>query len=64
MFQPKCARCKSVKHFTVSCPTKKATSTPREGDEAVFLSLLIVDGEVVPDDQKKFCAKVKKSWKI
>ena len=57
-----CYRCKSDTHFTVSCPWKEPGVLLEASDQSRVLSLLILKGEEVPPEQKKFMDKVKLQW--
>ena len=47
----------------MSCPTKGGVRALSSSDDDIFNSLLVMDGEEEPADQKKFLMKLKKSWR-
>jgi len=61
--QPKCSRCRSKDHFTVSCPLKETLKSD-SSDDVIVKSLFIPPGEEAPRSQIAFVAKIHKSWGI
>ena len=60
--KPKCTHCSSIEHYTVSCPTKGAVAVNSSHTD-IFNSLVVMDGEEEPDDQKQYLRRLKASWK-
>jgi hypothetical protein len=61
--QPRCTRCGSVEHHTVSCPTKRGELAVTGSDDNIFNSLVVLDGEDEPQDQKKYLRELQNSWR-
>ena len=55
-------RCGSGEHHTVSCPTKEGVLVLSGSDDYIFNSLIVLDGEEEPMEQKEYLAKLKKYW--
>jgi hypothetical protein len=62
-FQPLCSRCGSVEHHTVSCPSKGGELAVTGSDENIFNSLVVLDGEDEPQDQRKYLRELQNSWR-
>ncbi len=62
-FQPRCTRCGSGEHHTVSCPTKGGVLAQSSNDNDIFNSLLVLDGEKEPQDQKDYLRNLKNWWR-
>ena len=60
--KPKCTHCSSVEHYTVSCPTKEGIAVNSSHSD-IFNSLVVMNGEDEPDDQKQYLRRLKASWK-
>ena len=56
-------RCGSGDHHTVSCPTKGGVLALSSSDDHIFNSLIVLDGEEEPIEQKNYLVNLKKYWK-
>ena len=46
----------------MSCPTKEGVLVLSGSDDNIFNSLIVLDGEEEPMEQKEYLAKLKKYW--
>ena len=59
---PRCSRCSSTEHYTVSCPSKGGVAAVNSTHNDIFNSLIVMIGEEEPLDQKRYLKELKANW--